>query len=62
MMPPSSFVVEGGEVHALRAAQADVDDVDAGVGEAADQRLRELVAGQADVAPDATCFGLTNAA
>ena len=42
--------VEGGEVHALGAAQADVDHVDAGIGEAADQCLRELLAGEADVA------------
>ena len=41
---------EGGEVHAFGAAQADVEHVDAGVGEAADQLLGEHVAGEADVA------------
>ena len=41
---------EGGEVHAFGAAQADVEHVDAGIGEAADEFLGELVAGEADVA------------
>ena len=49
---------EGGEVDAFGAAQADVVDVDAGVGQAADQRLAELLAGQADVAADADALGL----
>ena len=49
---------EGGEVDALGAAEADVVDVDARIGEAADQRVAELVAREADVAADADAFGL----
>jgi hypothetical protein len=47
------LVVERGEVGALGTAQADVEHVDAGIGEAAHRRLGELAAGQADVVPHA---------
>ncbi len=49
---------ERGEVDAFGAAQADVVDVGAGVGEALDQRRAELVAGEADVAADADALGV----
>ncbi len=49
---------EGGEVDPFRAAEADVGDVDAGVGQAPDQCLAELFAGEADVAADADALGL----
>ena len=44
---------EGREVDALSAAQADVGNVHAGVGQAADQGLAQLGAGQADIPADA---------
>jgi len=50
--PAVELVIEGGEVHAFRAAQPDVHHIHAGVGDAADQRLRELLAGETDIAAD----------
>ncbi len=50
--------MERGEVDPLRAAEADVHDVDARVGEPARERLREFLARVADVAPDRDAAGL----
>ena len=48
----------GREIDALRAAEADVDDVDAGIPEPAHQRFGELLARMADVAADRDAAGL----
>ncbi len=46
------------EIDALRAAEADVDDVDAGIPEPARQRFGKLLARMADVAADRDPAGL----
>ena len=48
----------GREIHHLRAAEADVHDVDAGIAETAHQRAREFLARMADVAADGDPLGL----
>ena len=49
--------VEGREIHPLGAADADVVDVDAAVGQAAAQRVGEPRAREPDVAPDHHALG-----
>ena len=58
-MPPSAVgIVEGREIHPLRAADADVDHVNTAVGQATAQRIGQARTGQSDIPPHHHAFGV----